>query len=106
MSELCYIEWRAHIVYITSSRRTVRLGLLQGLYERFPIRNLTGIVHLHRRDSTGMGTSSIIVLPPWSETNRYIMDRYILEHCLKDRYVHFKTEVVIKVINYSLLNIR
>ena len=32
--------WRAYIVYITSSRRTERLGLLQGLYERFPKRNL------------------------------------------------------------------
>ena len=24
--------------YITSSRRTVRLGLLQGIYERFPVK--------------------------------------------------------------------
>ena len=30
---------RAYIVYITSRRRTVGLGLLQGVYERFPIRN-------------------------------------------------------------------
>ena len=32
--------WWECIVYITSRRRTVRLGLLQGLYERFLIRNL------------------------------------------------------------------
>ena len=32
-------------MYTTSSRRTVRLGSLQGVYERFPKRNLTGIVH-------------------------------------------------------------
>ena len=29
-------------MYITSRRRTVRLGSLQGLNERFPFRNLTG----------------------------------------------------------------
>ena len=28
------------MVYISSRKRTVRLGSLQGLYERFPIRNL------------------------------------------------------------------
>ena len=38
--ELCKDGWRAYIVYITSSRRTVWLGSLKGLYERFPIRNL------------------------------------------------------------------
>ena len=32
--------WRAYIVKITSSRRTVRLGSLLGVYERFLIRNL------------------------------------------------------------------
>ena len=31
---------QAYIVYITSSRRTVRLSSLHGLYERFLIRNL------------------------------------------------------------------
>ena len=31
--------WRAYIVYITSGRRTVRLGSLHGLYERFLIAN-------------------------------------------------------------------
>ena len=35
------------VQYITSWRRTVRLGSLQCLYERFLIRNLTGIVHLY-----------------------------------------------------------
>ena len=29
-------EWRAYIVYISLGSRTVRLGSLQGLYERFP----------------------------------------------------------------------
>ena len=38
--ELCKDGWRAYIVNITSSRRTVRLGSLQGIYERFQIRNL------------------------------------------------------------------
>ena len=50
------VGWRAYIVYSTSSRRTVRLGSLQGLYERFSIRNLTlnryGIVHLLSQDCT------------------------------------------------------
>ena len=45
-------------MYITSGRRTIRLGSLQGVYERFPIRKLTGIVHLHRRDCREMGPSS------------------------------------------------
>ena len=31
---------RTYIVYITSGRRTARLGSLQGLYERFLIENL------------------------------------------------------------------
>ena len=30
--------WWAYIVYITSSRRTARLGSLLGLYESFPIK--------------------------------------------------------------------
>ena len=34
-------------------------GSQQGLYERFLIRNLTGIVHLHRRDGTEMGPSML-----------------------------------------------
>ena len=38
--ELYEEGWLAYIVYITSGRRTVRLGLLQGLYERFLIGNL------------------------------------------------------------------
>ena len=37
MEELYLDGWRAYIVYITSSRRTLQLGSLQGLYERFPI---------------------------------------------------------------------
>ena len=31
-------RWRASVVYITLSRRTVRLGSLLGLYEKFPIK--------------------------------------------------------------------
>ena len=30
--------WCGSVVYITSSRRTERLGSLQGIYERFPIK--------------------------------------------------------------------
>ena len=46
-------------MYITTRRRTVCLGSLQGLYESFLKRNLTGIVHLHKQDSTGFGPFSI-----------------------------------------------
>ena len=36
--EFDLLRWWGSVVYITSSRRTVRLGSLQGLYERFPIK--------------------------------------------------------------------
>ena len=32
-------QWCGSVVYITPRRRTLRLGSLQGLYERFPIKN-------------------------------------------------------------------
>ena len=47
-------------MYITSSRRTVRLGLLQGVYER----NLTGIVHLH---TTQEGMYTVQCTVGWSD---------------------------------------
>ena len=35
-------RWWESVVYITSRKRTVRLGSLLGLYERFPIKNKSG----------------------------------------------------------------
>ena len=32
-------RWWGFVVYIKSRKRTVRLGSLQGVYERFPIKN-------------------------------------------------------------------
>ena len=52
-------------MYITLSRRTVRLGSLQGVYKRFPKRNIIGIVHLHSRDCTGMGPSRDEIYEPF-----------------------------------------
>ena len=52
---------RSYIVYVTSGKRTVRLRLLQELYERFPIRNLIRQLQLHRRDCTGEGPSPSIL---------------------------------------------
>ena len=36
--EFYLLRWWGSVVYITSSRRTVRLGSLLGLYEGFPIK--------------------------------------------------------------------
>ena len=45
---------------ITSSRRTVRLGSILGVYERFLIRNLIRYLQLHRQECTAEGHSSVL----------------------------------------------
>ena len=39
-AEFLSLGWWGSIVYITSSRRTVQLGWMQGVYERFPLQKL------------------------------------------------------------------
>ena len=45
--EFNLLRWWGSVVYITSSRRTVRLGLLQGVYERFPIKKVNQVDTSH-----------------------------------------------------------
>ena len=56
--ELYEEGWLAYIVYITSGRRTVQLGLLQGLYERFLIGNLIRYCCLSKRVTSFWSTTS------------------------------------------------
>ena len=56
-------RWWGFVVYITSRRRTVRLGSLQGVYERFPIKTKqVNRQQPHRRECTAEGPSIVYFL--------------------------------------------
>ena len=64
--------------YIEQKDFTARFAT-GGIYDRFPKRNLTGIVHLQRRDCTGMGpsmgTTSSMVHPPFQPVGHWDPER-------------------------------